>query len=95
MTELYTLIAAIVVTQLTDVVKLAGKELAKLTPRLPSWVLHLTPLLKLVAAIAVTVLVVWVTSKFKVELTHPLAVLVIAQIAHEIQGVWKKARAEG
>jgi hypothetical protein len=95
MQALYTIMAAIVVKYAVDVVKFVGARISQIIPKLPAWVKSLTPLWKLLAAIAVTVLVVWVAAKFKVELTHPLAVLVTAQIAHELSSAIKKSREEG
>ena len=92
MTALYTVIAAIVVKYLVDLIKVVGSWISQKAPDLPSWVKNLLPLWKLLAAIAVTVLVVWGTKKFEVELLHPLSVLVLAQITHEITAAVKKTK---
>ena len=94
MTALYTVVAAIVVKYLVDVVKVVAAYVASKVPQMPRWVRNLIPLWKLLAAIAVTVLVVWGTKKFAVELEHPLIVLVFAQIAHEVASAVKKTREE-
>ena len=94
MDALYTVLAAIVVKYLVDAVKFAGKWVSQIAPKLPRWVKNLVPLWKLLAAIAVTVLVVLVSRRFAVELGHPLLVLVIAQIAHEITDAVKKTKRE-
>jgi len=93
MEALYTVLAAFAVTALVDVVKIAGVWVDKVTPTFPVWVKNLFPLWKLLAAIAVTVLVVTVSRKFVVELKNPLVVLILAQVAHEIVGAVKKTRA--
>ena len=93
MDALYTIVAAIVVKYLVDVVKLVGAWISQIGPTLPSWVKHLLPLWKLLAAIAVTILIVWGAKKFAVELTHPLLVLVLAQVTHEVTSAVKKVRA--
>jgi hypothetical protein len=94
MTALYTVIAAIVVKYLVDVVKALSGWIASKVPQMPNWVKNLIPLWKLLTAIAVTILVVWGTKQFAVELEHPLMVLVIAQIAHEATRAVKKTREE-
>jgi hypothetical protein len=94
MSALFTVIAAIVVKYLVDVVKIVGDWISQIAPSLPSWVRNLLPLWKLLAAIAVTILVVWSAGKFEVELEHPLAVLVLAQITHEITDAVKKTKRE-
>lgn len=93
MNELYTIIAAFAVVALVDVVKIVSEWVNKITPTFPTWVKNLFPLWKLVAAIAVTVLVVWASKKFSVEFKNPLVVLILAQIAHEVRDVVKKTRA--
>lgn len=92
MTALYTIIAAIVVKYLVDAVKAVFAYVTAKVPQMPKWVTNLIPLWKLLTAIAVTILVVWGTKKFSVELEHPLLVLVIAQIAHEVTSAVKKTR---
>jgi len=92
MNELYTIIAAFAVVALVDVVKIVSKWFDKATPTFPTWVKNLFPLLKLFAAIGVTVLVVWASKKFSVEFKNPLVVLILAQITHEVMGAMKKAR---
>lgn len=94
MDALYTILAAIIVKYLVDAIKFLGEFLGKIAPKIPSWVKNLVPLWKLLAAIAVTILVVWGSKQFAVELGHPLLVLVLAQIAHEITDAVKKARRE-
>jgi len=92
MEALYTIVAAIVVKYLVDLVKIIGSWISQKAPTLPAWVRNLLPLWKLLAAIAVTALVVLGTRKFEVELAHPLAVLVLAQITHELASAVKKAK---
>lgn len=92
MNELYTIIAAFAVVALVDVVKIASAWFDRVTPTFPSWVKNLFPLWKLLAAIAVTVLVVWASKKFSVEFKNPLVILILAQITHEVMGAVKKAR---
>ena len=94
MNTLYTVLAAIIVKYLVDGIKAIGGWLAPKIPSLPTWILNLVPLWKLTAAIGVTVLVVLVTKRFAIELQHPLVVLVLAQIAHEITSAVNKTRAE-
>lgn len=93
MNELYVVIAAFVVTALVDVVKYAGGWMDKITPKFPLWVRNTFPLWKLLAAIGVTVLVVWGSKKFAIELKNPLAVLILAQVVHEVRDAVKKTRA--
>jgi len=95
MEALYTVVAAIVVKYLVDAVKAISAFVAQKIPQMPKWVVSLLPLWKLLAAIAVTFLVVWGTKQFAIELEHPLVVLVIAQIAHELASAVKKPREEG
>jgi hypothetical protein len=94
MNELYTVVAGFAVFALMDVVKIVGKWFNKVIPGFPAWVKNLVPLWKLLAAIVVTILVVWVSRRFAVEFQNPVVVLVIAQIAHEITDAIRKARAE-
>ena len=93
MTALFTIIAAIVVKYLVDLVKIVGGWISQIAPSLPSWLKNLLPVWKLLAAIAVTILVVWGSKEFEIELAHPLAVLVLAQITHEITDAVKKTKA--
>lgn len=93
MDAVYTVVAALVVQWLVEGVKFVGAWVTGLIPKLPSWVKSLTPLWKLLTAIIVTILVVWGTQKFAIELSHPLFVLVLAQIAHEVTSAIRKARA--
>ncbi len=92
MNELYTIIAAFAVIALVDVVKIVSQWVNKVTPTFPDWVKNLFPLWKLIAAIAVTVLVVWASKKFSVEFKNPLVVLILAQVGHELRDFVKKAR---
>lgn len=94
MDALYTVVAAIVVKYLVDAVKAISAFVAQKVPQMPVWVADLLPLWKLLTAIVVTILVVWGTKQFAVELSHPLLVLVIAQIAHELTSAIKKTRSE-
>lgn len=94
MDALYTVVAAIAVQWIVEGAKFLGALISGVVPNLPSWVRTLVPLWKLLTAIAVTILVVWGTKRFAVELSHPLLVLVLAQIAHEVTSAVRKARAE-
>ena len=95
MTALYTIIAAIIVKYLVDSVKVITGFIYKKLPDLPAWVVKLLPLWKLLTAIAATFLVVWGTKQFAVELEHPLVILVVAQIAHELTSALRKPSEEG
>lgn len=92
MEQVYTVLAAFVVTALVNGVKYVSAWVSQKLPTLPSWVRNLVPLWKLLTAIAVTILVVWASKKWAVELSHPLVILVIAQITHEVTDSINKAR---
>jgi len=92
MNELYMVVAGFAVFALMDVVKIIGRWFDKVTPTFPAWVRNLFPLWKLLAAIAVTILVIYVSKRFAVEFENPLLVLILAQIVHEITDAVKKSK---
>lgn len=94
MSEVYTLVAALVVMSLTDVIKKVVAWIGKLIPKLPTWVKRLKSLWTLIAAILVTYVVYQLSTRFQVELTHPLFVLIVAQLAHEIKDIYAKRNVE-
>lgn len=92
LTALYTIIAGFVSRELVQIIKWGLGKVQLI--EWPSWVLRLLPLWKLLLALVVAGAVYLVTTKLTDAVAHPLVILVISQIIHELRDAESTARAE-